>query len=257
MARGCGNNHVNCLDNTAYPIDNTTPQPCSIASWVYFVNGPGARECVFANEDSSTNPRLFVGVRATGHMFLYTGNYYNSSSSSSWSMGTWNHLAWTWAADNSINFYFNGSSAGTASQAAGGNAGSGGCTLMGVRQGGTYYGGFDLNGHLAEFATWDDYVLTAAEVASLHKGFSPMLVAPEFLTCYPKLFGTGNCVDHVLGTSWTETGTVTEEVHPRVIMPVPIQVGLAEAAAPPVGGHAGRLVNSIPLKTKVGGALVA
>jgi hypothetical protein len=79
--------------------------------------------------------------------------------------------------------------------------------------------GLHLNGRLAECAIWN-VALTAAEIASLVKAFSPLLIRPASLVAYWPLIGRHDpeiCPKG--GFDMTLTNTPTTAAHPRIIMP--------------------------------------
>lgn len=69
----------------------------------------------------------------------------------------------------------------------------------------------------AHFAIWN-VALTADERATLQLGYSPLFVRPGNLVFYLPCIG-GDATINLLGAAMTETGTITEDDHPRVIMP--------------------------------------
>ena len=69
-------------------------------------------------------------------------------------------------------------------------------------------------GAMAEFATWED-ALTAAEIASLSKGFTPSNIRPDKLLSHIPL--VRNLQDVVAANALTNTsGNATVAAHPRV-----------------------------------------
>lgn len=92
------------------------------------------------------------------------------------------------------------------------------------------YGGLWLAANYAEWAVWD-VALTAAEVASLAKGFAPSLIRPASLVNYWPIIGKYSPeIDVAGGGGLTLTGTAAAS-HPRVIYPRRRQVGMAGSGA--------------------------
>ena len=87
-----------------------------------------------------------------------------------------------------------------------------------------------FSGNLAEGAIWN-VALTAAEVAILAKGYSPLLVRPQNLVAYwPMIRDTDD--DIVGGFSMTPLNSPTIAAHPRVLYPIgPYMVPAAAAIA--------------------------
>lgn len=89
----------------------------------------------------------------------------------------------------------------------------------------------DTDGRIAEAAIWD-VALTAAEVATLAKGYSPLFVRPSSLLAYWPLIGNQSPeIDWVGGFDLTITGTVDKAAHPRIIYPRTFKTGAPAAAA--------------------------
>lgn len=85
----------------------------------------------------------------------------------------------------------------------------------------TSIGGF-FNGKVAEAAIWNAD-LTAAEMAQLAAGFSPIMVRPQSLVFYAPLFGrngaAGDEEDWAGGLSLAQTSSPALFDHPRIIYP--------------------------------------
>jgi len=91
------------------------------------------------------------------------------------------------------------------------------------------------NGYIAEWAKWN-VILTAAEAATLGKGYSPLFIRPNSLLAYIPLIGRNSPETELIGgLSGTVTGAVNI-AHPRIIYPSPAQIRRFGAAAPPAGG---------------------
>jgi hypothetical protein len=97
--------------------------------------------------------------------------------------------------------------------------------------------GFDygFDGSIGHFAAWD-VQLTDAEVLSLSKGVSALLIRPANLMFYSPLNGTGNSRDLIGGLTLTETGTVgAAEDPPLAVYPTSPIIGFTAAGAAPAG----------------------
>lgn len=90
------------------------------------------------------------------------------------------------------------------------------------------YGPF--SGRIAEVGIWSA-ALTSAEITSLSKGFSPLLVRPGSLESYVRGIDSATHLVDTQGAPWTDTGTPTFTPHPRIIMPRRQQAWSPAAAA--------------------------
>lgn len=166
---------------------------------------------------------MVEGVGGTPTMKLYDGSYASSASSTiAYAADTWYSFGWTWAADDSVEYFQDGASFGTATRAVstGGNT----CYIGGSTVGGSYC----MAGRFADFAIWS-VVLTAAEWVSLAKGFSPLLIRPQSLVSYVP--GLANDAYDAKLSAWTKNGTQSVYTHPRVIYPRRQQAWSPAAAA--------------------------
>ena len=89
------------------------------------------------------------------------------------------------------------------------------------------------DGEIAEAGIWD-VALVAAEVASLGKGYSPLLIRPAGLVFYASLIrdvAAGSWPERIGGTALSEVNTPTVDVHPPMFYPSIPAIWLATAAA--------------------------
>jgi hypothetical protein len=75
-----------------------------------------------------------------------------------------------------------------------------------------------FNTNIAEVGVWD-IAMTAAEVAVLTAGYSPLAVRPDRLRRYYPLVGQATEIDPVGGASLTTVGSPTIITHPRIVLP--------------------------------------
>jgi hypothetical protein len=76
-----------------------------------------------------------------------------------------------------------------------------------------------FDGLIAEVGIWGA-VLTDAEVASLAKGVSPLMVRPQSLVAYYPLYGRGSTEpDYINGLGLTPTNSPVAAEHPRAYRP--------------------------------------
>lgn len=126
-----------------------------------------------------------------------------------YTVGTWHHACAVFASSTSRTVYIDGGSSATDTTSV--NATGMNRTNIGARYSGTLGSYFD--GKIAEAAVWN-VALTAAEVASLAKGFSPIQVNPQGLIFYVPLIN--NVVDLRGGVTLTPTGSPALYAQPRV-----------------------------------------
>lgn len=136
-------------------------------------------------------------------------------SASTFNDGAWHHAAATWSWDGintTVRLYVDGSLEGSATDGSSFSASTEPIYIGANANNGSPVEFFD--GSLAECATWS-VALTAAEIATLSKGYSPAQIRPGSLALYVPL--VREIVDHK-GTAPTATGTAAS-AHPRVLYP--------------------------------------
>ena len=164
---------------------------------------------MYAHRDNGNFGLFFIeGVGGTPTMRLYDGAYASANSSAiTYDADTWYSFGWTWAADDSVGYFYNGAAQGTATKTV--SSGGTNCYIGGSSVGGSYC----MAGRFADFAIWN-VVLTASEWASLAAGYSPLLVRPQSLVSYVP--GVTNTAQDLKIGSWTKNGTQSDYAHPRV-----------------------------------------
>jgi hypothetical protein len=137
--------------------------------------------------------------------------------SAGYTTNTWHHACGVFAAANDRTVYLDGGNSGNNTTSVTPNAASLKGTAIGVlyRQNILGY----MSGLLAEVGIWN-VGLTAAEVASLAKGFSPLLVRPQSLITYVPILGNLSPEQNLKNASanFTLNGTPSKAAHPRVLM---------------------------------------
>lgn len=194
--------------------------------------------CGWVNVDSLASTATFMGMSAGGsansHMrylevpsWSTTTLFAYSCLSADWasgtvggfSTGTWHHIGGVWDGDASRTAYLNGT-AGTT------NTTSRAITSATDTVIGAYYSAGSATNFMAssgcEFAIWD-VALTAAEMTSLSKGFSPLLIRPANLVSYWPTYGrVSSEMDIVGGLTMTLTGGDANVDHPKVLNYKPV-----------------------------------
>ena len=90
----------------------------------------------------------------------------------------------------------------------------------------------EWDGHISEVGYWN-VALTAPEAAIYGKRFSPLFIRLSSLVSYWDLIRNIN--DRKGNNALSLIGTPTVVAHPSIIYPANVQVGVGEAAVPPVG----------------------
>lgn len=154
-----------------------------------------------------------------------TNNQAVSSAGANGVADVWYHAAGVWTSNVDRKAYFNGGNEGSDTNARTPDAIDE--SAIGRTNDSTPTGYF--NGSIAEIGVWD-VALTAAEIAILGKGFSPLFVRPGNLVDYIPLRRDED-EDFVRGFSFTANGTPTIDTHPPMIYPSSSQMRRFAAAA--------------------------
>jgi hypothetical protein len=135
-------------------------------------------------------------------------------------VNAWNHVCGVFAAAGaSRGIYLNGG--GFVSEATSISPSALTRTSIGFDSaGGVQTFGGTFSGDIAEVGFWN-VQLTAAEVAALARGTSPMLIRPSALVAYFPLIGANSPENNFKSNSvvMTVNGTLTKTAHPRIFMP--------------------------------------
>lgn len=144
----------------------------------------------------------------------YNNNLSVSKSTAGYSIGVWSHGCAVFPSSIERIAYLNGGNAGNGSTASRTPAAIDRLSISGARD---LTPGFYFSGSLAEAAIWN-IALTAAEVAILGAGYSPLFVRPQNLVFYVPLIRDDD-EDIVGGLSLSTGDTPTVSAHPRIIRP--------------------------------------
>lgn len=201
-----------------------TAVPLSIAAWVYPTTTVGNR-CIAIILDSAgaavTRNQFQIGVGgalATASVGDGSGRVQASSSPTSFTANTWNHVCGTFTSATARLAYLNGTAG---SNAANSRVPTGiNRTSIGVADNAAIGEAFDSGGRIAELTFWN-IVLSATDVAALAKGIHPFLIHPEAIVSYFPLVGAYSPEINLKSNTNIETmqGTLTKDVHPRIFMP--------------------------------------
>jgi hypothetical protein len=231
VARSNNATAANYFSNGAAAV---TAAPCSMAAWFNPVNVTEDHILISCSQIGANSNWFFLAANGStagdpiGASTNFNGSEALALTSTSFVANTWQHACGVFTSATSRAAYLNGGGVGTDTTnltPAGINR-----TFVGRLSGadGSLFG--SLNGAVAEAAIWSA-ALTAAEVASLAKGLSPLLIRPASLVCYWPIYGRQSPEpDWADGLPLTVNGTMTQAAHPRVYMPRIPTIGLQPAA---------------------------
>jgi len=191
-----------------------TAEPLTMACW-FKPTGTAVGSVLITVVKNGVNPdRFTLGHNLSGGQCRINSNDDGVASGSATagtpSSGSWGHFAGVVASSSSRTAYYNGS-AGTTDTTA--------VTITGVNRtivGASYSGSYSSfsSGDIADAAIWN-VVLSADEISSLAKGFSPRLVRPQSLVFYAP--AVRSVTDIRGGVALTDTvPTTAASSHPPV-----------------------------------------
>jgi hypothetical protein len=151
-----------------------------------------------------------------------------ASSTSGYSINTWHHACGVWASATDRRAFIDGGSKGT--NATNATPGAITKTHIGRRENNL---DMHMSGRIAEAAIWN-IDLADGDVATLAKGYSPLVIRPANLVAYWPLMGrTSPEIDWVGKFDMTLNNGPTQAAHPRIIYPSQSILGVPTGAAPP------------------------
>jgi hypothetical protein len=205
---------------TSRLVSATTPvtaTPLTLACWANLVNAT-ALHCLVSVSDSAAGVdyfRLDADGSAGGDPVRVEArrntNQGVATSSSGFTANTWFHACGVFTGDTSRAAFVNGANKGT-------NATSAiptGIDRIGIGVLARSSLANFSNGMIAEVGIWNA-ALTDADVASLAKGASPLMIRPESLVFYAPLSSTNLEFRAALALTATD---ITAGVHPRIYRP--------------------------------------
>jgi hypothetical protein len=164
-----------------------------------------------------------------------TAAAYSSSTINGYTANTWQHYAGVWASTTSRIVYLNGT-AGTENTTSRVTGTPNRMAIGGLRRlSPTDY----MSGLVADAAIWN-VALSAAEIAALARGVSPLRIRPGNIAAYWPLFGTAGPEINICGGSYHLTVS-----------------GATQAAHAPVMPACGESIDWIPYSVAVGGFIPA
>jgi len=210
--------------------------PLTLAAWFNADGFTGADEVIALTDSSVTN--RYIGIRLSSsncgaHVDSASGFAESLMGSGGSGLGSWTHVGGVFASTTSRLVYVNGSpgteNTGTSSTVTIDTLGIGGLIHSSPTN--------TVNGKIAEVAVWTAG-LSAAEMAALANGVSPLLIRPGSLYAYlPLLDKASPSIDLIgaNGSTWSDTPASFQD-HPPIIRPsAQILQFPPVAAAPPSG----------------------
>lgn len=164
------------------------------------------------------------------------GEASRAATSTGYTANTWHHACGVFSATNSRTAYIDGGSAGTNTTV----REPAGCDRVSIGRAGQSTAEDYMSGMIAEAAVWS-VALSAADIAQLAHGQSPLLVQAASLVAYWPLIRGDN--DWVGGYNLTAYNTPTFGAHPGRIIPVMLQMRLPFAITGAAGGQPARAMN--------------
>lgn len=206
--------------------------PLSFSAWVY--PDDTAIMTIMGIFDSGAGDfaRLLLHTSGTAVRLQVSGGS-GANTSTSWTQDAWNHCAGVLNGSGAgdLTVYLDGGGADT-DNGGGSTPGNWDSTEVGVLNNGGARSQY-MSGRIGEAGLWNAS-LTAAEVAILAAGYSPLFVRPQSLVAYWPLIRDED-QDRVGGFDMTPTNGPTVADHPPIIYPAPPVFFSQAAAAAPAG----------------------
>lgn len=188
-------------------------QPLTMACWFNPVSASVLYR-FFTARNSAGSHFFHIGCDTTAHVIAGCaagGTSATATTTTTFSAGAWAHACGVFTTTTSRDAYLNGGGVGS-------NTSSRGPTTDRIDIGANLTTGY-TNGDIAECAIWN-VALTAAEVAILATGVSPLRVRPASLVFYaPLVCGYAAEIELIGQRTLTHTNSPTVSAHPRVFMP--------------------------------------
>ena len=190
----------NCLDfdgtddNIYTTSDITMSGACTVALWVYSETGTNY---IFSNKTGGPVNLMWRLYSNYLDYYYYVAPWKSMLSTSTISLNTWTHIAWTRSSDNYISFFINGE-LDKRDQATNGSDVDTSTTVNGpVNIVGGYWGSADFNGKMADFKVFN-VELSPAQIKEMYKDSKvvvPRGVAHSNMELwYPMSEGAGSVV---------------------------------------------------------------
>lgn len=211
MARNFVSGSGQFLENTSAVLTGT---PLTMACWVKpssLTNTP----TFMSLEKSTASTWHALAVDGAGNVRARTfdGTTSTEANKAGVGTGTWQHVAGVWTSSTSRTAYYNGT-AGTTDATSSAPSGINRTEIGQLLNGGAPV--FRMDGDIAECGIWN-ISLSAADIASLAAGVSPLFVRPDALVFYAPLHGEFSPEIDVVGRfNMTVTGATASTTSPAV-----------------------------------------
>jgi hypothetical protein len=197
----CGINGATDYFTFSPPVTGT---PFTLSVWVYAPTLNSRFVINMANGESYHSLLYLSDGTAIARSFVSgDGSFNGQSTTSGFTAAAWHHLCGVWTSNANRQIYLNGSSgtANTTTKNVGTLTSASAAASTGVH-------------YIADIGIWN-VALTAAEIASLAKGFSASRVRAASLLHYMPLVRARQEVK--TGAALTDVGTPTVQTHPPII----------------------------------------
>lgn len=220
MARSFVRASTQYLAKSSSPVTDT---PMTVAAWVITGGGAAGNHAIVTVGNSTGAHRFVLYLdSATTHYLCYFFNngattFGQSSADTTAPLSTRIHLAGVAASHTSRYTYLNGTPGAESTTDIGSVSGVDRLTIgAGIASGSVEN---PLDGTIYEVGVWN-VALTAAEIASLAAGVSPLLVRPESLVSYCPVWGRSDPEpDLIDGGGYALTNAPAYATHGRVLYP--------------------------------------
>lgn len=207
-------------DYLEYAGGAITALPITLAIWANKDDTTALDVAISISDKDATN-RIGIAFTAAAKVRIVgintAGSNGNADTTASYSASTWHHAAAVFSSATSRTIYLDGGNAVTDTNSIDVSPANFDSTTIGsfiISTGRSQYFG----GKLAEAGIWS-VALTAAEIASLAKGMSPLQIRPESLVAYYPLIGNASPEVDLRGRyEMTVTGAVKAD-HPAIYNP--------------------------------------
>lgn len=192
----------------------------SAAFWILLDSTTAASDLAFLfGRNHTGGSGMSLGFQSAGGSTIRVIDNFVAfrGSGSALGTGSWKHVAVTRSGSGNWILYVDGSQIESVAAAPNALTGTDNIAIGGPGPSGA---GGSIPGKMAEVGVWNA-ALSAAEVASLAKGFSPQLIRPQSLQSYCRVLGNDSPEQDLRGTAFTLTGTGAKADHPRVLLPRP------------------------------------
>ena len=207
---------------------STSSYPITIASWVYPTNA--SNEVCMQYGNSSNSSTVMMQLSGSPNYHIACNQYKSGSSgwvgawtSTSYSVNQWNHMLAMYVGNYERYAYLNGDIAGKAYDTQYKAVDTYNYVNLACWRQPASSGTVNMlfTGYIAEVAIWQAQ-LSEAEIVSLAKGFSPLLIRPASLIFYAPLTrnnGSGGWIELVDGRQLIEVNSPVVAEQPRIIQP--------------------------------------